>query len=140
MLTLYTYALRHFLEQNPDAAATKIKWENKVGLTRFAPAHYPHIEVQKIVLKRLDPALLDPRLTCPKNLASTEAVIINMDYPLGLAVKHLLSKACKRFSRLRGVFILGKSAATIGRLGDIMIPSQVFDSHTVNRYCFSKRL
>ena len=54
-----------------------------------------------------------------------------------------MSQIADRAKDLRGVYIMGKSAAMIGRLGDIMIPSEISDEHTQNRYmfknCFSVR-
>lgn len=52
----------------------------------------------------------------------------------------MLASACELFPQLRGVFILGKSAAAIGRLGDIIIPSRVYDSHTHIQYRFQNSL
>lgn len=139
-LDLLYYGLRHYVERVPRAAAEKMAWERSAGFMRHAPAQYPHLEAQRIDVNRLTPDRLDRRLRRPRDLGQSQAVILNVDYPLGLAAAHLLSQACGRFPRLRGVFILGKSAATIGRLGDIMIPSQVYDSHTKTRYRFHNSL
>ncbi|MBU2551158.1 MAG: hypothetical protein KKB20_22290 [Proteobacteria bacterium] len=139
---LLYYALRYYLERHPEAKAEKTAREEAAGLTRHLPDHYPFLEAQRIELGRLDPKALDPRLEVarPEALARSRAWILNMDYPLGLAAYHLLSHACRRFTRMKGVFILGKSAATIGRLGDIMIPGEVHDAHSGNRYLFRNRL
>ncbi len=137
---LLYYAMRQYLDHNPHAVAAKTRWEESTGLIRYSPAQYPNLEAQKIELNCLDPSHLDSRLKWREALTRSRAMIINMDYPLGLAAGHLLSQACRRFSGLSGVFILGKSAATIGRIGDIMIPSLVHDSHTGNRYRFRNSL
>ena len=44
---------------------------------------------------KLDPALLDPRLRVPgiERLTQSDAFIVNIDYPLGMAAYHLLSRA-----------------------------------------------
>ena len=133
---LLCYALRYFLDFHPEAAAAKTAWEESAGLTRCLPVQYPHLEAQRIDLNRLDPVRLDSRLACPPAAHRSRARILNLDYPLGLAASHLMTQALQRFPNLRGVFILGKSAATMGRLGDILIPSQVHDSHTATRYQF----
>ncbi len=133
---LLYYALRHYLEQVPEAAAARIEDEEAVGLTRYCPEAYPRIEAQKIELGRLRASRMDPFLNFPAGLAQSRAWVINVEYPLGLAAKHLLSQACSRFRGLCGVFILGKSAGVVGRLGDIMVPSEVYDGHTASRYHF----
>ena len=70
-------------------------------------------------------------------------MILNTDYPLGFAAFHLLETAAEHLNNWRGLFILGKSAAMIGRLGDILLPSQVGDVHSQRLYrftnCFSAR-
>ena len=137
---LLYYALRHYLVRHPEANAARTACEESAGLSRFLPTQYPHLEAQKIELNRLDPARLDSRLSLPRALSRSRACILNLDYPLGLAAGHLLSDALRRFPRLRGVFILGKSAATIGRLGDILGPCEVHDRHTETRYRFPNRL
>jgi hypothetical protein len=137
---LLYYALRYYLDNRPEEMAAKIKREESSGVTRHCPDAYPRIEAQKIELDRLCPQRLDPCLTLPGTLERSRAWVINLEYPLGRAADHLLFQACRRFKGLRGVFILGKSAAVIGRLGDIMVPAQVYDGHTGNRYRFQNSL
>ena len=112
--------------------------EARAGFRRARMVHPLLAEVQALRLDRIDPAGLDPRLRVadPAALARSRAVIVNTDYPLGLAAYHLLSAAGRLFRDWRGLFILGKSAAMIGRLGDILIPSQVRDVHSQRLYCF----
>ncbi len=133
---LLCYALRHYLHVHPEALAEKTAWEERSGLVRCLPTQYPHLEAQQIQLHQLNPSLLDSRLVWTSAIGQSRALILNLDYPLGLAAAHLLTQALQRFPQLRGVFILGKSAATMGRLGDILVPSQVYDSHTRTRYQF----
>jgi hypothetical protein len=137
---LLYYGLRLYQEHNPGASATRLAWEQSMGFHRHAPPQYPHLEVQRIALSRLDPSRLDSRLQRPSGLDRSQALLVNMDYPLGLAAGQVLSRACELFPRLRGVFILGKSAAAMGRLGDIIIPGQVYDSHTRVHYLFRNSL
>ena len=137
---LLYYALRHYLSDHPDGVPSQIAAEESAGLSRCIPTQYPHLEAQRIELNRLDPARLDSRLTLPRGCSRSQAMILNLDYPLGLAAGHLMDEACRRFPNLRGVFVLGKSAATIGRLGDILIPSHVCDSHSNTQYRFHNHL
>ena len=137
---LLYYGLRLHQQRDPRVAAARLAWEESSGLDRHAPAQYPHLEVQRIAMNRLDPARLDSRLRWRPALARSRALIVNLDYPLGLAAGHVLARACELFPRLRGVFILGKSAAAIGRLGDIIIPGRVYDSHSHIQYRFQNSL
>lgn len=139
-IDLLYYGLRLHQQVDPRVAAARLAWEQGMGLRRHAPAQYPHLEVQRIAMNRLDPARLDPRLRWHPVLARSQALLVNLDYPLGLAAGHVLARACDLFPGLRGVFILGKSAAAIGRLGDILVPSQVYDSHAHIQYRFQNSL
>lgn len=140
MANLLYYALRLYQQGDPAAAAARLSWEESMGFQRFAPDQYPHLELQRIAINRLDPGRLDSRLRWSPVLARSPAVLVNMDYPLGQAAGHVLARACELFPALRGVFILGKSAAMIGRLGDIIIPSCVYDSRSRIRYRFENSL
>lgn len=136
---LVYYAQRLFLERYPELEPEKIDMEEAAGLGRVYPVYAPPIEAQILELKRLDPRRLDPRLTVRdwKSLRNSRALVVNLDYPLGYSAYHLMNWACRRFEDLRGLMIVGKSAAMIGRLGDIMIPGQVRDVHTGNTYDFA---
>ena len=137
---LLYYAQRHYMQFHPEQMPNQLACEESAGLTRCIPTQYPHLEAQQIELNRIDPARLDSRLTFPPGLNRSQAMILNLDYPLGLAAGHLMDEACRRFPNLRGVYVLGKSAATIGRLGDILIPSHVCDTHTQTRFQFHNHL
>jgi hypothetical protein len=70
-------------------------------------------------------------------LRDSEALIINVDYPLGMAAYQVLSEIARNTSEVRGVYIMGKAATLNGRIGDVMIPSVVHDEHTRNTYLFN---
>ncbi len=81
---------------------------------------------------------MDPRL--PKEaavqLAESNAFIVNIDYPLGMAAFLLLAYIATRVGELRGIYILGKAATLNGVIGDVMMPSVVFDEQSHNTYLF----
>jgi hypothetical protein len=99
-----------------------------------------HIDVaaQLIELGALDPARLDARLRLPgvEKLAGSDAVILNIDYPLGMAAYHHLSRAAQGVGELRGIYVMGKAATLNGRVGDVMISSVAHDEHSRNTYLF----
>ncbi len=91
--------------------------------------------VQLIDLSRLDPSAFDSRLAGfdPRR---SDALIININYPLGMAAYHIMSQVGVSTDQLRGIYILGKAATLNGRIGDIMMSNVVHDEHSGNTYWF----
>lgn len=95
------------------------------------------VDAQIIELDRLDPAAVDPRLAdVAQTLARSDAVILNIDYPLGLAAYRVLREIAEIFERIAGVYVVGKAATLNGDVGDILISDVVYDEHSSNRYTF----
>ncbi len=111
--------------------------------------HYIHtrdgmaVDAQIIELAKLRPGDLDPRLKLPNlgALSQSNAVLINIDYPLGLAAYYALVQLLQSVSDLHGVYVLGKAATLNGSIGDVMISNSVYDEHSLNTYwldnCFT---
>ncbi len=139
------YALRKLLESERagQTEAERTGVEEQCGVRRFRSEQSFDVEVQVIELARLRPDWLDPRLREPEleRLRSSEALIVNIDYPLGMAAFHILSHLAARVGEVRGVYILGKAATLNGVIGDLMLPAVVYDEHSRNTYlienCFS---
>jgi hypothetical protein len=112
--------------------------EAELGISRISSRFYLDIDAQIIELNRLDPARLDPRLRIAgcERLAESDAVLINIDYPLGVAAYHILKIVARSIGELRGVYVVGKAATLNGKIGDVMIPNVVYDEHTSNIYHF----
>ena len=66
-------------------------------------------------------------------LAASRAVIVNIDYPLGLAAYNILREVAETVD-LRGVYILGKAATLNADVGDVMISSVIHDEHSRSTY------
>jgi hypothetical protein len=96
------------------------------------------VGAQLIDLASLRPERLDPRVRIPgiESLAKSDAVILNIDYPLGMAAYHLLTRLTQGASDLLGLYVMGKAATLNGRVGDVMLSDTVFDEHSGNRYLF----
>ena len=98
------------------------------------------VGVQVIELGQLNPAHLDPRLQRSgadwSRLKQSQALIVNVDYPLGMAAYQVLSQISANVGELRGVYIMGKAATLNGRVGDVMVPNVVYDEHSRNTYLF----
>ncbi|CAN5772437.1 hypothetical protein BH23CHL5_BH23CHL5_14460 [soil metagenome] len=102
------------------------------------------VGVQIIDLARLDRNSLDPRLLRGGETiepTNTDAVIININYPLGMSAYHIMNQIAMSTDLLRGIYVLGKAATLNGRIGDVMIANVVYDEHSGNTYwldnCFS---
>ncbi|MCB9148192.1 MAG: hypothetical protein H6641_05485 [Caldilineaceae bacterium] len=140
----YYYTLR-LLQAHPlcppDIANQIQAREREVGIARISNPHCLDVEAQVLDVARINPAYLDPRLQIFDDedwalLRQSDALIFNIDYPLGMAAYHLFSQVSTATERTLGVYILGKAATLNGRVGDVMIPNVVYDEHSRNSYLF----
>ena len=56
-----------------------------------------------------------------ERLRDSDALIINIDYPLGMAAYHVLAKISQYVTRMHGMYVIGKAATLNARVGDVMI-------------------
>ncbi len=95
------------------------------------------VRVGALQQDRIDPRLLTPELRSSFSLLhKSDAVILNIDYPLGMAAYHLLSRLAQGVGEVRGIYVMGKAATLNGRVGDVLISSVVLDEHSRNTYLF----
>ena len=89
-----------------------------------------------ISLAALEPRALDPRVgdVDAAALARSGAVIVNIDYPLGVAAYNILREVAVDRAALRGLYVLGKAATLNADVGDVMISSVVHDEHSGSTY------
>ncbi|MBW6472597.1 MAG: hypothetical protein K0B14_05685 [Anaerolineaceae bacterium] len=114
--------------------------EIQSGITRILSQHYFDVDAQIIEINKINFDEVDPRLKNKREfelLKKSDAIILNIDYPLGLAAYNILTKIAEQSSPILGVYILGKAATLNGVLGDVMIPNVVYDEHSQNTYMFS---
>ena len=132
------YALKKYEAIHPQVAIDRISHEESLGIKRAPSHHVFDIEVQVIEMSKLQPENLDPRLRLPgvESLRKSKALIINIDFPLGMAAYLVLSEVARNIADIHGVFIMGKAATLNGRIGDIMIPNVVHDEQSENTYLF----
>lgn len=140
LTNLLYYALGKFLRSKQGQAhrqAIHMHLE-ACGLRQVSNPLYFDVSAQIIELHRLKPEWFDPRLQMPKlgRLAGSSAVILNVDYPLGMAAYQILSQVTANVCEIRGVYIMGKAATLNGRIGDVMIPNVVYDEHSQNSFLF----
>jgi hypothetical protein len=132
------YVLKKYEGVHPGVKEDRLAHERSVGITRILSEHAFDIEVQVIALNQLDVTQMDTRLAVPgiEKLARSEALIVNIDYPLGMAAYQVLTEIARNVDEIRGVYIMGKAATLNGGIGDVMIPSVVHDEHSLNTYMF----
>ena len=140
------YAARAFYAQHPDAATLReqrSQEEETRGIYYLPSRAGLDIAVQVIVLNRLEASALDPRLGNPgaDRLRKSPAVVLNLNYPLGLGAYNILRQVAESVDVLRGFYALGKAATLNGSIGDVMISNVVYDEHSENTYwlenCFN---
>ena len=119
----------------------QLDMEKAQGIKRIPASHSFDVETQVIDLGSLDLNIVDPRLlegldASKAALRQSNALIINIDYPLGFGAYHILTKLAEHISEILGVYIMGKAATLNGVRGDVMIPNVIQDEHSENTYLF----
>ncbi|HEY2594001.1 MAG TPA: hypothetical protein VGK33_08895 [Chloroflexota bacterium] len=91
---------------------------------------------QVFKLSSLDASMIDDRVGAvdAERLKESDACILNVDYPLGLAAYHILRQVAENSSWVAGVYVMGKAATLNSDVGDVMIPNVVFNEHSGNTY------
>ncbi len=138
------YVSRIYAGRAPETARVAERLaqrETRVGIRRVSDPHCLDVEAQMIDVSGLRRKWLDPRLGSFSDgdwrlLKQSDALIFNIDYPLGMAAYHIFSQVSTAVDRILGVYILGKAATLNGRVGDVMIPNVVYDEHSRNSYLF----
>jgi len=132
------YVQRHFLAdpQQRYAQAARTAAERESGITSINAAQALAVDAQVIDLARLRLDRLDRRLRVPdlELLNASDALIINVDYPLGYAAYQLLHTVSYHTTVLQGLYVMGKAATLNGRIGDVMIANVFLDEHSGNTY------
>jgi len=140
------YAAKKYLteESSGEAAATFTTEELASGITTISVPVGPDVDAQVIELNKLRPERLDPRLAdlpALERLAHSDAVILNIEYPLGQAGYFLQRALARHVGPLLGLYVMGKGATLTGRVGDILLCNIVSDERTATTYlihnCFN---
>jgi hypothetical protein len=106
--------------------------EREAGVIAVSSRTALDVAAQVIALDRLDASALDERLgpVAGGALRASRAVIVNVDYPLGLAAYNILREVAETAAELRGVYVLGKAATLNADVGDVMISGVIHDEHS----------
>jgi len=135
------YVLKKYLQtpMGREAWNEREEEEQLCGIRHIDSHHVFDVAAQIVELSGLRLDWLDSRLCLPgiERIARSDAIILNIDYPLGMGAYHILSQIAASVDSFRGVYILGKAATLNGRIGDVMIPNVVHDEHSRNTYLFN---
>ncbi len=141
----FYFAMRAYLSAHPESslAAEQIAFEEERGITRLSSVHSFDVEASVMELHKLNPNTIDPRLAPAGDsshlgfLQDSDAIILNIDYPLGFAAYNLLTKIAENSCKILGIYIMGKAASLNGVRGDVVLPNVVYDEHSRNTYLFN---
>ena len=133
---LYFVAREWIDASGPQLREWRRDAELAAGVEHLPSRTAMRVPAQIIPLDRLDVANLDPRLGSvdAARLAASSAVVVNVDYPLGLAAYNILREIAVDSSVLRAVYVLGKAATLNADVGDVMLSSVVHDEHSGTTY------
>jgi hypothetical protein len=135
----FYYVFKEFLNHH-QGAALKLEmkdYEESLGIQHIPSLHSFDVEAQVIQLSGLEPAMMDSRLGDDLEfLNNSNALILNIDYPLGMAAYNILFKISEQVGEILGVYVTGKAATLNGVIGDVMIPTVVQDEQSHNTYLF----
>jgi hypothetical protein len=133
---LYFVARLYYSELGREGATERREAEKRRGVTHLRSTTALRVPAQVISLAALDPSALDPRVgeVDARALAASGAVIVNIDYPLGVAAYNILREVAVDRAALRGVYILGKAATLNADVGDVMLSNVVHDEHSGSTY------
>ena len=134
------YILKKFQQtsQGSEYYKNQLEAEADCGMLRVSSVFTFDVDAQIIELNRICTDTLDPRLQDGdlSFLRNSDAILLNIDYPLGMAAYNILSEISEHIEQILGVYIMGKSASLNGTMGDVVIPNVVHDEHSKNTYIF----
>jgi hypothetical protein len=133
---LYFVARLYFDSHGEVGRQARRDSEAESGVLHLPSSTALRVPAQIIPLAKLRPEWLDPRLgeVDTEALAASDAAVVNIDYPLGVAAYNILREVAVSSSALRGVYVLGKAATLNADVGDVMLSSVVHDEHSGSTY------
>ncbi len=137
------YALKKYEGHFPEQRDTRLAYEADAGIIRVPSRAAFDVEAQIAPINQIDPAHIDPRLNFAgiEALNHSDAIILNIDFPLGMSAYHVFSEIIRNSDDMVGMYIMGKAATLNGRIGDVMIPKVVHDEQSENTFlvdnCFA---
>jgi hypothetical protein len=134
---LYFVARQWWASRGVEGRRERRAAEAETGVTHLRSTTALRVPAQVFALSSLKTERLDPRLgpVDANALLASDAVVVNIDYPLGVAAYNILREvAVDNGAALRGVYVLGKAATLNADVGDVMLSSVVHDEHSNSTY------
>jgi hypothetical protein len=133
---LYFVARLYFDSHGAEGREARRRSEAECGVSHIRSTTALRVPAQIIPLARLRKERMDPRLgdVDADALAEADGVVVNIDYPLGLAAYNILREVAVDSAMLRGVYVLGKAATLNADVGDVMLSTVVHDEHSGSTY------
>jgi Family of unknown function (DUF6909) len=133
---LYFVARLYFDSHGEEGREARRRSEAECGVSHIRSTTALRVPAQIIPLAKLRPERMDPRLgdVDAEALAAADGVIVNIDYPLGVAAYNILREVAVDNAMLRGVYVLGKAATLNADVGDVMLSTVVHDEHSGSTY------
>jgi hypothetical protein len=135
---LYFGARLYYEAQPEDGPAweRRRRAERELGVAHISSRTGLRVSAQVMELSKIDPAGLDSRLgpIDSDRLARSQGVVVNIEYPLGLAAYNILREIATAHDTLRGVYVLGKAATLNADVGDVLISGVIHDEHSGSTY------
>src|SRR3954452_22203730 len=133
------YGARLYYEAQPEdgpAWERRRTHEHEVGVRHLSLRTGLRVSAQVVELSKLDPEGLDSRLgpIDAEKLSRLPGVVVNIEYPLGLAAYNILREITTAHDTLRGVYVLGKAATLNADVGDVLISGVIHDEHSGSTY------
>jgi hypothetical protein len=133
---LYFVARLYFDSHGEEGREARRRSEAECGVSHIRSTTALRVPAQIIPLAKLRSERMDPRLgdVDAEALAAAEGVLVNIDYPLGVAAYNILREVAVDNAMLRGVYVLGKAATLNADVGDVMLSTVVHDEHSGSTY------
>jgi hypothetical protein len=133
---LYYVARLYFDSHGEEGREARRRSEAECGVSHIRSTTALRVPAQIIPLSRLRPERMDPRLgdVDADALAAADGVVVNIDYPLGVAAYNILREVAVDSATLRGVYVLGKAATLNADVGDVLLSTVVHDEHSGSTY------
>ncbi len=135
----YYYVSNLYLRDNPKMEFNKRDWEEKLGIKNIPLLHDLQCNLQIFPVSSLTTSsFIDNSLIIKdrQKLSHSQSLIINIDYPLGFTAYLILNEILSSFTKILGIYIVGKAGILAGDVGDIQIPEVVFDERLNNVISF----
>lgn len=129
------YISGKYFQNNKDKLEFKKTYERELGIVQFKATNFIESSIQIIPVSSIAKSqYLDPyiKLNDKEKISSSDAYIVNIEYPLGYAAYFILNEFLKEINNIKGVYVMGKAAILSGEIGDVQIPISIFDERSGN--------